>query len=57
MSIAKSVEEAVARSAVKLREVVAAGRKLDCHVGAMAVALQPSGALGGAGMALGKSPE
>jgi len=45
-----TVEEAVARSAVTLAEVVAAGRKHECHTGALTVTLRPTGAFGGAGL-------
>ena len=44
------VEEAVAQSARVMPGIVAAGRKLDCHVGAMTVTLRPTGAYGGAGL-------
>ena len=38
-----TVEEAVARSATTLAEVVAAGRKHECHTGALTVTLRPTG--------------
>ncbi|HLM16729.1 MAG TPA: hypothetical protein VK549_02830, partial [Acidimicrobiia bacterium] len=38
-----TVEEAVARSAVTPAEVVAAGRKHECHAGALTVMLRPTG--------------
>jgi hypothetical protein len=44
-----TVEEAVERSAAKLRQVVAAGRKLDCHVGALTFTLEPSGRVAASG--------
>ncbi len=36
------IEEAVARSAAVMPDLTAAGRKLDCHVGAMAITLRAS---------------
>jgi hypothetical protein len=45
-----TVEEAVARSAVTLAEVVAAGRKHECHAGALTVTLKPTGRHGGDGV-------
>jgi hypothetical protein len=45
-----TVDEAVARSAVTLAEVVAAGRKHECHTGALTVTLRPTGRHGGAGV-------
>jgi hypothetical protein len=45
-----TVDEAVARSAVTLAEVVAAGRKHECHTGALTVTLRPAGRHGGDGM-------
>jgi len=45
-----TIDEAVARSAVTLAEVVAAGRKLECHTGALTVTLQPTGRHGGDGI-------
>jgi hypothetical protein len=44
-----TVEEAVARSATTLAEVVAAGRKHECHTGGLTVTLRPTGWYGGAG--------
>lgn len=46
----RSVEEAVALSAKVMPGIAAAGRKLDCHVGAMALTLRPTGRYGGAGL-------
>ena len=46
----RSVEEAVEQSASVMPGIAAAGRKLDCHVGAMTVTLCPSGRHGGAGL-------
>jgi hypothetical protein len=45
-----TVEEAVARSAVTLAEVVAAGRKHDCHAGGLTVTVRATGRHGGAGV-------
>ncbi len=45
-----TVDEAVTRSAATLAEVVAAGRKHECHTGALTVTLRPTGAHGGAGI-------
>ena len=45
-----TVDEAIARSAVTLAEVVAAGRKHECHTGALTVTLQPTGRHGGDGV-------
>jgi hypothetical protein len=45
-----TIDEAVARSAVTLAEVVAAGRKHECHAGALTVTLRPTGRHGGAGV-------
>jgi hypothetical protein len=45
-----TVEEAVARSAATLAEVVAAGRKHQCHTGGLTVMLRPTGRHGGAGV-------
>ena len=45
-----TVDEAVARSATTLAEVVAAGRKHECHTGALTVTLRPTGRHTGAGM-------
>src|SRR6185295_11039283 len=45
-----TVDEAVARSAVTLAEVVAAGRKHECHTGALTVTLRPVGRHGGDGI-------
>ena len=45
-----TVDEAVARSAAMLAEVVAAGRKHECHTGALTVTLRPTGRHGGAGV-------
>ena len=44
-----TVEEAVQRSAVTLAELVGAGRKHECHAGALTVTLQPAGRHGGSG--------
>jgi hypothetical protein len=44
-----TIDEAVARSATTLAEVVAAGRKHECHAGALTVTLRPTGRHGGAG--------
>jgi hypothetical protein len=44
-----TVDEAVARSAATLAEVVAAGRKHETHAGALTVTLQPAGRHGGTG--------
>jgi hypothetical protein len=45
-----TVDEAVERSAVALSEVVAAGRKHECHTGALTVTLRPAGRRGGRGL-------
>jgi hypothetical protein len=45
-----TVEEAVGRSATTLAEVVAAGRKHDCHTGGLTVTLRATGRHGGAGL-------
>ena len=45
----ETVDEAVARSATTLAEVVAAGRKHETHAGALTVTLRPTGTLGGTG--------
>ena len=45
-----TVEEAVARSATTLADVVAAGRKHECHTGALTVTLRPTGRHGGDGI-------
>ena len=45
-----TVEEAVARSAATLADVVAAGRKHECHTGALTVTLRPTGRHGGDGI-------
>jgi hypothetical protein len=45
-----TVEEAVARSAVTLADVVAAGRKHECHAGGLTVTVRPAGRHGGAGV-------
>jgi hypothetical protein len=45
-----TVDEAVARSAATLADVVAAGRKHECHTGALTVTLRPTGRHGGAGI-------
>ena len=45
--------EAVEKSAAVMPGIAAAGRKLDCHVGAMTVTLAPSGRYGGAGYRAG----
>jgi hypothetical protein len=44
-----TVDEAVARSAVTLADVVAAGRKHETHTGALTVTLRPTGRYGGSG--------
>jgi hypothetical protein len=46
---APTVADSVSRSAVTLAEIVAAGRKLDTHTGALTLTLQPAGRYGGAG--------
>jgi hypothetical protein len=38
-----TVEEAVSRSAATLAEIVAAGRKHECHTGGLTVTLRPTG--------------
>lgn len=43
------IDEAVARSAAVMPGLVEAGRKHECHCGAMTVTLEPSGRYGGAG--------
>lgn len=48
-----TVDEAVARSAVALAELVAAGRKHPNHAGALTVTLRPAGRHGGAGVRRG----
>jgi hypothetical protein len=45
-----TVDEAVARSGATLAEVVAAGRKHECHSGGLTVTLRPAGRHGGAGL-------
>jgi hypothetical protein len=45
-----TVDEAVARSAATLAEVVAAGRKHECHTGALTVTVRPTGRHGGDGV-------
>jgi hypothetical protein len=45
-----TVDEAVTRSAATLAEVVAAGRKHECHTGALTVTLRPTGRHGGDGI-------
>jgi hypothetical protein len=45
-----TVEEAVTRSAATLAEVVAAGRKHECHAGGLTVTLRATGRHGGAGV-------
>jgi hypothetical protein len=45
-----TVEEAVARSAAVLAELTAAGRKHECHTGALTVTLRPTGCHGGDGV-------
>jgi hypothetical protein len=45
-----TVEEAVTRSAATLATIVAAGRKHECHTGALTVTLRPTGRHGGAGL-------
>lgn len=45
-----TVEEAVARSAATLTDIVAAGRKHECHTGALTVTLTPTGQHGGGGV-------
>jgi hypothetical protein len=44
-----TVEEAVARSAVTLAEVVTAGRKHECHTGGLTLTLRPTGRHGADG--------
>jgi hypothetical protein len=44
------VDEAVARSAATLAEVVAAGRKHECHTGGLTVTVRPTGRYGGGGL-------
>lgn len=44
-----TIDEAVARSAATLADVVAAGRKHECHTGALTVTLRPTGRHGGDG--------
>lgn len=44
-----TVDEAVERSAVRLAELVAAGRKHETHTGALTVTLRPTGRHGGEG--------
>jgi hypothetical protein len=48
--VTPTVDDAVARSAVTLADVVAAGRKHECHTGALTVTLQPTGRHGGDGV-------
>jgi hypothetical protein len=45
----ETVDEAVTRSAAVLQEIVAAGRKHECHAGALTVTLRPTGRYAGAG--------
>jgi hypothetical protein len=45
----EAVDEAVTRSAAVLQEIVAAGRKHECHAGALTVTLRPTGRHGGRG--------
>ncbi len=45
-----SVEDAIEVSARALRDLTAAGRKLDCHAAGMSVTLQPTGRYGGEGL-------
>jgi hypothetical protein len=45
-----TVDEAVTRSAATLAEVVAAGRKHECHTGGLTVTLRPTGRHGGDGV-------
>jgi hypothetical protein len=45
-----TVEEAVTRSAGTLAEVVAAGRKHECHTGGLTVTVRPTGRHGAAGV-------
>jgi hypothetical protein len=45
----ETVDEAVQRSAVTLKEIVAAGRKHECHAGALTVTLRPTGGHAGRG--------
>jgi hypothetical protein len=45
-----TIDEAVVRSAATLAEVVAAGRKHECHTGALTVTLRPTGRHGGDGV-------
>ena len=44
-----SIDEAVARSAAVMPDLIAAGRKHRAHTGAMTLTLVPSGRYGGAG--------
>jgi hypothetical protein len=45
-----TIDEAVVRSAATLAAVVAAGRKHECHTGALTVTLRPTGRHGGDGV-------
>jgi hypothetical protein len=45
-----TVDEAVARSAATLTELVAAGRKHECHTGGLTLTVRPTGRHGGAGI-------
>jgi len=45
-----TVEEAVTRSAATLADVVAAGRKHECHAGGLTVTVRPTGRHGGLGV-------
>jgi hypothetical protein len=47
--VTPTIEEAVARSAATLAEVIAAGRKHPCHTGALTLMLRPTGRHGAAG--------
>ncbi len=48
--VTDTVDEAVERSAGALADVVAAGRKHECHTGGLTVTLQPTGRHGGSGV-------
>jgi hypothetical protein len=48
--VTPTVEEAVTRSAATLAEIVRAGRKHECHTGALTLTVRPTGRHGGAGV-------
>jgi hypothetical protein len=48
-----TVDEAVERAGATLAEIVAAGRKLDVHTGALTLTVRPTGRHGGAGVRRG----